>query len=130
MFFGSDFKLRPVSQLILPLGCETVPYNGGNETKITVNIYLMYQIMCYQISDCTVQSATVSEAMLSIEKVCRQLGSLITPSIKCPESMSIALVQNTDQMTHEAQLPFKMPFRHTLGTTGDRLVLSLGHVIR
>src|ERR1700678_2745732 len=86
--------------------------------RITVNIYLMYHIMCYQISDCTVQSATVSDAMVSIKKVCRQLGSLITPSIKCPASLVIALIQNADQMTHEAQLPFKMAFCHTLGTTG------------
>jgi hypothetical protein len=35
MFFASDFKLRPVPQPVLPLGCEIVPYNGGNETKVS-----------------------------------------------------------------------------------------------
>src|ERR1700678_4497556 len=35
MFFASDFKLCPVPQPVLPLGCEIVPYNGGNETKET-----------------------------------------------------------------------------------------------
>ena len=55
----------------------------------------MYQIMCYQIH-LQFNAPQFWKQWNPFKRNCWQLGLLITPLIKCPELMAIALIQNAE----------------------------------